>query len=89
MDPRKTRTVRTALLVVAAMMLASRDAFAYVDPGSGSFLAQILFVFASVMVGMLAAGKQRIRYFISRLAGLIRRPFIRTRDGGRKDPDNS
>lgn len=51
------------ILILFALLYCSilqKPAFAYVDPGSGGYLFQLLFIAFSAVLGMLAAGKKTV-----------------------------
>jgi len=57
--------IRIALIILALNLFwSSREVFAYVDPGSGGYLFQILFVAFSGMIGFFAIGKEKAKQII-------------------------
>lgn len=71
--------VRGAIaLALAALALGARPAHAYLDPGSGSFIYQIL------IASVLGAGFA-IRMYWRKLKGLFARHPAREKDGPKAD----
>jgi hypothetical protein len=74
--PRRCRAV--AALTLAALLLAVRPAHAYLDPGSGSFIYQIL------IASLLGAGVA-IRMYWRKIKGFFARRPAREKDGPKAD----
>ena len=58
----KTRII--LMIMVINLFYSFREVFAYVDPGSGGYLFQILFMAFSAMIGFLAIGKEKAKQII-------------------------
>ena len=67
-----------AALALGAFLLAARPARAYLDPGSGSFIYQIL------IASLLGAGVA-IRMYWRRIKGFFARRPAREKDGPKAD----
>lgn len=55
-----------AILVFFWLIFFEKDSFAYIDPGTGSFLFQ---VFAATAIGFVLFFKNTLNYFKSLLSG--------------------
>lgn len=64
------RTLRLSLSVTAVFGMTNAEAFAYLDPGTGSFVIQAL-------IAALAAAALTARYYWQKLSNFFRDPFNR------------
>ena len=64
------RTLKRSLAVISVIEITIVDAFAYLDPGSGSFIVQAL-------IAALAVAALTARYYWKKLTDFLRDPFNR------------
>jgi hypothetical protein len=65
------RRAVTAFLILAIVSLTlPRRAFAYIDPGAGTYALQVIF---ALVLGGLASGRARLAELFRRLRGFVRR----------------
>lgn len=62
-------STRTAVLITGVWLTMTMDACAYLDPGSGSYLFQILIAALTAMVFFFATLKQKIMAFARSIFG--------------------
>ncbi len=77
------KPIRVIILIILGGIIDSsllqKDAQAYIDPGAGALLFQVLFIIFTAAVGILAAGKKRFLKIISFPWRIIRGLFKRIR----------
>lgn len=67
------RGLVTAMLATLVMLITTRNAYAYLDPGTGSMLLQGI-------IGGIAAGFAVISLYLSRIKAFIRSRFSSKQD---------
>lgn len=67
------------LFVFLPLVLYSREAYAYIDPGTGGYLFQVLFLAFSAVVAILAFFRSKVEAAISGVLDFIRNLFKSSR----------
>jgi hypothetical protein len=67
--------VYLTLILLFCSLLVPQKAYAYIDPGTGSIILQ-------VVLGVLVAGLVSLKIFWSKIIGLFKKKFSRTQKNG-------
>ena len=65
------------ILLLVLFILYPKEAYAYVDPGTGGYIFQVLFLFFSAIIGFLAFFRNKVAAVISSVLRPIKNLLIK------------